>query len=427
MDSNFRSLFHELIEQIEIGIIILDDELRVINWNRFISKRSVKSLEQAQGKPFIEVFPEANGEHFVKVVQLARDRAKHVYSHWLDNLPLVKLSGASDEHERQLQSTLFFPFEAENSERYFGLVMYDTSAIAKSSEHLEAALKALSRKQSEQEQLLCKLETANSQLLQSEKLAAIGQLAAGVAHEINNPIGYVFSNLKTLDGYVRDLLKIADAVDSASNLDEVRQLKRNLEYDYIRGDVEALVVESEDGIDRVKRIISALKDFSHIEEEEFRPADLHRGLDTTLNVVNNELKYKAEVVKEYGVLPDVECIPSQINQVVMNLLINAAHAIEQFGRITLRTGGSDGWTWIEVEDTGKGIDAKTLNRIFEPFFTTKPVGKGTGLGLALSYSIVQKHNGRIEVDSTPGLGTRFRVWLPVRQPDLAPQQDAPPA
>lgn len=427
MDNNFRSLFHELIEQIEIGIIILDNELRVMNWNRFISKRSVMSLEQAQGKPFIEVFPEADGEHFINVVKLARDRAKHVYSHWLDNLPLVKLSGPSEEHERQLQSTLFFPFEAENSERYFGLVMYDTSAIAKSNEHLEAALNALSRKQSEQEQLLSKLETANTQLLQSEKLAAIGQLAAGVAHEINNPIGYVFSNLKTLDGYVHDLLKIADAVDSASNLDEVRQLKRNLEYDYIRGDVESLVVESEDGIDRVKRIISALKDFSHIEEEEFRPADLHRGLDTTLNVVNNELKYKAEVVKEYGVLPDVECIPSQINQVVMNLLINAAHAIEQFGRITLRTGGSDGWTWIEVEDTGKGIDAKTLNRIFEPFFTTKPVGKGTGLGLALSYSIVQKHNGRIEVDSTPGLGTRFRVWLPVRQPDPAPQQDAPPA
>src|SRR5690606_33725695 len=116
--------------------------------------------------------------------------------------------------------------------------MYDTGAIAKSSRQLEAALVALSKKQAEQEQLLCKLETANSQLLQSEKLAAIGQLAAGVAHEINNPIGYVFSNLKTLDGYVRDLLKIADAVDSASNLDEVRQLKRNLEYDYIRGDVE---------------------------------------------------------------------------------------------------------------------------------------------------------------------------------------------
>src|SRR5690606_24090036 len=185
MDNNFQSLFHDLIEQIEIGIIILDDELRVINWNRFISQRSVKPLEQAQGKPFVEVFPEANGEDFVKVVQLARDRAKHVYSHWLDSLPLVKFRSASDEHERQLQSTLFFPFEAPNSERYFGLVMYDTSAIAKSSAHLEAALKALSRKQSEQEQLLHKLETANSQLLQSEKLADIGQLAAGVAHEIN--------------------------------------------------------------------------------------------------------------------------------------------------------------------------------------------------------------------------------------------------
>ncbi|MFI8743820.1 ATP-binding protein [Pseudomonas sp. NPDC077186] len=427
MDSYPVNLLDAFIDQIDLGIIVLDDQLRICHWNSFISQRSGKNLQQAQGRDFVEVFPEANGEHFVKVIELARERAKHVYSHWLDNLPLVELSGDCGEHVRQLQSTLFFPFKAANGERHFGLVMYDTSAIAKTSEHLEAALKALNRKQSEQEQLLRKLETANSQLLQSEKLAAIGQLAAGVAHEINNPIGYVFSNLKTLDGYVRDLLKIADAVDSAADLDELRQLKRNLEYDYIRGDVEALVNESEDGIDRVKRIISALKDFSHIEEEEFRPADLHRGLDTTLNVVNNELKYKAEVVKEYGVLAEVECIPSQINQVVMNLLVNAAHAIEQFGRITLRTGGADDWAWIEVEDTGKGIDAKTLNRIFEPFFTTKPVGKGTGLGLALSYSIVQKHNGRIEVDSTPGLGTRFRVWLPVRQPAPAPQQDAPPA
>ncbi|MEQ6329051.1 PAS domain-containing protein [Pseudomonas chengduensis] len=211
MDNNPRSLFHELVEQIEIGVIILDEELRVITWNRFISERSDRPLEQARGNPFVEVFPEANGEHFVKAVQLSRKRAKHVYSHWPDNLPLVKLSSDSDEHERQLQSTLFFPFEAANGERCFGLLMYDISAVAKTSEHLETALKALNHKQGEQEQLLRKLETANSQLLQSEKLAAIGQLAAGVAHEINNPIGYVFSNLKTLDGYVRDLLKIANA------------------------------------------------------------------------------------------------------------------------------------------------------------------------------------------------------------------------
>ncbi len=285
-----------------------------------------------------------------------------------------------------------------------------------SDQPLDAALRALSVQQAEQEHLVSKLEVAQMQLLQSERLASIGQLAAGVAHEINNPVGYVFSNLKTLAGYVDDLLRIIDAVDSVANLDELRQLKLSLEYDYIRNDVEALIVESEDGIDRVKKIITALKDFSHIEEDEFLQADLLRGLESTLNMVNNELKYKAEVVREFVVLPQVQCIPSQINQVVMNLLINAAQAIDQFGVITLRCGHAGEWVWVEVQDTGRGIEPQVLKRIYDPFFTTKPVGQGTGLGLTLSYNIVQKHHGRLEVHSEPGQGSRFRLWLPVRQP-----------
>ncbi|MDT4850805.1 Adaptive-response sensory-kinase SasA [compost metagenome] len=324
----------------------------------------------------------------------------------------------------RLQSTLLFPFKSSADQPLLGLLLYDSSKLARDNKQLDAALHTLSSKQVEQELLITKLEKANAQLMQSEKLAAIGQLAAGVAHEINNPIGYVFSNLQTLAGYVHDLLRIIDAVDGAASLDELRQLKRSLEYDYIRNDVEALIGESEDGIERVKKIIAALKDFSHFEEDEFRLADLHRGLDTTLNVVNNELKYKAEVIKEYGQLPAVECMPSQINQVMMNLLVNAAHAIEQFGRITLRSGHENDWVWLEVEDTGQGIAPHLLNRIYEPFFTTKPVGKGTGLGLSLSYNIVRKHSGRIEVFSTPGQGTRFRVWLPTLQPAQQPQEDA---
>ncbi|WP_373387423.1 ATP-binding protein [Pseudomonas alcaligenes] len=427
MDKSSPGLFGALVEQIDLGIIVLDANLCIRCWNGFITQRSGKDQAQAIGQPFLQVFPDVDQNSFGKIVELARGRGIHVYNHWLEQAPLVRLSGeVSSEAGQHLQSTLFFPFAGDDGEPLFGLVMYDTGAIAKSSAHLESALNALRRKQLEQDQLLRKLDTANSQLLQSEKLAAIGQLAAGVAHEINNPIGFVFSNLKTLSGYVRDLLKIIDAVDGVADLDELRQLKRGLEYDYIRGDVEALIHESEDGIDRVKRIISALKDFSHIEEEEFRPADLHRGLDTTLNVVNNELKYKAEVVKEYGELPEVECIPSQINQVVMNLLVNAAHAIEQFGRIALRTGCEQDEVWLEVEDTGKGIEPKVLNRIFEPFFTTKPVGKGTGLGLALSYNIVQKHNGRIDVHSEVGVGTRFRVYLPIKQPAGPQQQEVAP-
>lgn len=421
MDNFSPELFSSLVERIDLGVIVLDSDLCILRWNGFISQRSGKNQSLASGRPFLEVFPDTDPQSFAKVVALARDRGIHVYNHWLEQAPLVQLRAEAageviDDAGLHLQSSLFFPFKGPGGELYFGLVVFDTGAIAKSSAHLESALKALRLKQVEQNNLLRKLEAANNQLLQSEKLAAIGQLAAGVAHEINNPIGFVFSNLKTLSGYVQDLLKIIDAVDSVADLDELRQLKRGLEYDYIRSDVGALIDESEDGIDRVKRIISALKDFSHIEEEEFRPTDLHRGLDTTLNVVNNELKYKAEVVKEYADLPEVECIASQINQVAMNLLVNAAHAIEKFGRITLRTGLEYDEVWLEVEDTGKGIEPKVLNRIFEPFFTTKPVGKGTGLGLALSYTIVQKHNGRIEVESEVGTGTRFRVYLPIKQP-----------
>lgn len=416
MDNYPASRLNALVEPIDLGVMVLDDNLCIRHWNGFIAQHSGKSLEQSIGKSFSETFPDASMDWISNLVELARNCPDQVYSQWLEPPLLPGLFGRTpDGKEKQRQGSLFFPFETSAGVRSYGLVVYDTSAIIGSHARLDAVLAALCSKQEEQDQLLRKLEIANSQLLRSEGLAAIGQLAAGVAHEINNPIGFVFSNLKTLSGYVHDLLKIVDAVEGMDSLDELRQLKRQLEYDYIRSDVEALINESEDGIDRVKRIISALKDFSHIDEEEFRPADLRRGLDATLNVVNNELKYKAEVIKEYGELPEVECILSQINQVVMNLLINAAHSIEKFGRITLRTGTEQDQVWIEVEDTGTGIEAGLLNRIFEPFFTTKPVGKGTGLGLALSYNIVQKHNGRIEVFSEVGEGSRFRVYLPILQ------------
>ncbi|TVT36238.1 ATP-binding protein [Marinobacter vinifirmus] len=266
-----------------------------------------------------------------------------------------------------------------------------------------------------QDALNARLEQANKQLLQSEKLAAIGQLAAGVAHEINNPVGYVYSNLQTLENYLNDLFRLTDAIDTAASLEDLRQIRHNIDYNYLREDLKDLLSESREGIERVKTIISAMKDFSHIEEEEFKQADLHRGIETTLNVVNNELKYKAEVVRDFGELPHVECIASQINQVIMNLLVNAAHAIEDFGKITIRTRHQGDSVTLEVEDTGKGIASEHLNRIFEPFFTTKGIGKGTGLGLSLSFNIIKKHNGEIEVHSEPGQGTRFRITLPVTQ------------
>lgn len=279
--------------------------------------------------------------------------------------------------------------------------------------------------QSEQDALHAQLEQANRQLLQSEKLAAIGQLAAGVAHEINNPVGYVYSNLQSLDSYLSDLFRLTEAVGHAESLEDLHTIKHSIDYEFLRDDLRALLVESKEGIERVKTIIAAMRDFSHIEEEEFKPADIHRGIETTLNLVNNEVKYKAEVIREFGDLPEVDCIISQINQVVMNLLVNAAHAIEEFGTITIRTRCDDGFALIEIQDSGKGIAPEHLNRVFEPFFTTKSVGKGTGLGLSLSFNIIEKHNGELQVSSTLGQGTCFSIKLPLKHVETDETVEAP--
>jgi PAS domain S-box-containing protein len=283
---------------------------------------------------------------------------------------------------------------------------------------LESANASLLAEKTRQTELIKKLEEAQNQLLQSEKMASIGQLAAGVAHEINNPVGFVNSNLGTLQRYVNDMLRLLTAYEQLEGslvddlLVDIRQLKKEIDAPYMREDIGVLLTESLDGLQRVRRIVQDLKEFSHVDRSELERVKLETGLDSTLNVVWNELKYKAKVVKEYGDTPQIECFPSQLNQVFMNLLINAAHAIEERGLITIRTGSDAENVWVEVEDTGKGIAPEHLGRIFEPFFTTKEVGKGTGLGLSLSYGIVSKHRGHIEVISEVGHGSLFRVVLP---------------
>lgn len=268
-----------------------------------------------------------------------------------------------------------------------------------------------------------RLEEAQNQLLQAEKMASIGQLAAGVAHEINNPIGFVSSNLHTLRGYVEPVFALLDELRQlppnslpAPAARDLQDLDQRIDLEFVKEDLPQLLDESEDGLVRVKKIVQDLKDFSRVDHAEWQDANLNAGLDSTLNVVMNEVKYKADVKRNYADLPPVRCIAAQLNQVFMNLIVNAAHAIPQRGEIRLRTAVEGEWVRIEVEDTGIGMSEDVRRRIFEPFFTTKPVGKGTGLGLSLSYSIIQKHAGRIEVDSTPGVGTTFRVWIPVKPP-----------
>ncbi len=316
---------------------------------------------------------------------------------------------------RKAGSPAFTEAEMEHGNVLLNVV---SIAIENTRLHLEqnARIQALS-------DLNNKLEKTQGQLLQSEKLASIGLLAAGVAHEINNPIGFVYSNLSTLQHYLADIFALVDSYEAAESAiadperrAQIQALRDKVDLDYLRKDASALMSESRDGIMRVKKIVQDLKCFSRIDSNDaWHWADLQQGLDTTLNIVRHELKYKADIVKEYGNLPEVECLSSRLNQVFLNLLVNAGHAIEGRGTITLRTGSEGERVWVEVEDTGKGIAPEHLPHIFDPFFTTKPVGTGTGLGLALSYGIVKQHRGHIEVGSELGKGTRFRVWLPIRQ------------
>lgn len=280
---------------------------------------------------------------------------------------------------------------------------------------------ALEREKEEQRALINKLEEAQNQLLQSDKMASIGQLAAGVAHEINNPIGFIHSNSGTLRDYVAGLLELVAAFElEEAVLDDTAKrridaIKERVDLCYLRDDVMKLLGETQEGIQRVRRIVQDLKDFSHVDEGCWQRADLHRGLDSTLNIVNNEIKYVADVVKDYGDIPEVECLPVQLNQVFLNLLVNAAQSMNgKRGVITVRTGvEDDAHVFVEIADDGAGILPVNIKRIFDPFFTTKPVGTGTGLGLSVSYGIVTRHGGRIEVSSDPGLGTTFRVMVPI--------------
>lgn len=275
----------------------------------------------------------------------------------------------------------------------------------------------------ELEQATAELEKARDQLIRTEKMASMGLLTAGVAHEINNPIAFVTSNLNSLDGYYRDVFT---ALDACAVNDDQHDGSGGFDVDAMRDDVGQILEECQDGMSRVRKIVDNLKHFSRSSEDDWRQADLNEELDRALSLAHNELKYKAEVARNFGDVPKVECVPSELNQVFLNLLVNAAHAIEDRGRVTITTarGGAprerqswhasgDDWVHVTIADSGSGMDEETRARVFEPFFTTKEIGKGTGLGLSVSFGIIKNHGGDISVASEPGKGSAFTVCLPI--------------
>jgi PAS domain S-box-containing protein len=389
-----------LIENTIVGIMVISDE-RIVFANAFVCHLSGYSRDQILGQPFIEfIHPD--------------DRQLAMTNHW-----------------KRLNNEVFadsYPIRMLDSKKEVRWL--EVSAVRLSYENKPAVL-VFMRDISRQRKL-------ESQLFQNEKMASIGQLAAGVAHEINNPVGFVNSNLHTLGGYQKDMqqliacyqellahLKSSEA-DSGrepllQKISAIERLEAEMDLDFILADSPQLIHESQEGTERIKNIVLDLKDFAHPGSERVQLIDVNKSIESTLNIVWNELKYNATVIKEFGKIPQIQGYPQQLNQVFMNLLVNAAQAIKEKGEIKIQTRQTDGKVEVSISDTGCGIPEENLKKVFDPFFTTKPVGKGTGLGLNVSFNIIKKHNGTIQATSKLAQGTTFTIQLPVE-----PIQEAMP-
>jgi len=261
---------------------------------------------------------------------------------------------------------------------------------------------------------VCTIESAHRQLYQAEKMASVGQLAAGVAHEINNPIGFIRSNLNTASSYVRKFQAIAGHFKSGE-ASRIAVAWQEADMDFVLEDFRQLLKESMDGTDRVARIVADLKTFSSVDQAGEKTVDLNDSIRSACNVAVSSISRHADLELELGKLPPLHCKVGLLNQVFLNLLLNAEQAMKERGKIHIRSGVVNGQISIAISDTGCGIPADILQRIFDPFFTTREVGSGIGLGLTVSRDIITAHGGSIEVTSVPKAGTTFTIHLPIKQ------------
>lgn len=313
------------------------------------------------------------------------------------------------------------------------ITAHDFTTIRELHVRLEESNRLLEQKGGELESAYDKLKNTQEMVLRQEKMATIGQLAAGVAHEINNPMGFILSNLNTFGSYLEKLTvflqeqdRLLRATAAPAQLAELERARRAAKIDNVLADLGSLLDESLDGADRVRKIVADLKGASRYDQDQEEPTDLNRLIDNTIPIVWNEIKYKAQLHREYGDIPQTCCHPRQLSQVLTNLLVNATQAIDKDGEITVRTWHEGSHVCIAVSDNGVGISKQIRQRIFDPFFTTKQVGQGTGLGLSISYEIVKNHGGEILVDSRPGAGATFTVRLPlVEAPVFAADYGSP--
>jgi signal transduction histidine kinase len=296
----------------------------------------------------------------------------------------------------------------------------ETAAALRHSETL------LMNKNSELNEAFDSLKKTQTQLIQTEKMSSLGQMVAGIAHEINNPVNFIHGNVIHLNDHMQELFELIDLYEQEipHESEAIAELTEEIDLDFLRADLPKMLSSMRMGSERIREMVLSLRNFSRLDEADFKESDIHEGIESTLIILNNRLKNSVRLVKDYGKLPLVNCYPAQLNQVWMNLISNALDAMESLQserkdyqpELTIRTTVIDGGrVEVAIADNGEGIDEETRQRIFDPFFTTKPIGKGTGLGLAIVYQIIEKHQGDIKLDSSPNEGTTFRVILPIKQ------------
>jgi signal transduction histidine kinase len=420
-----RLLLSDLLDQLSFALCIVRQDYIIVKANDYFQSRVMFEGDVMQGKSILALFPDA-ASYLKRKIDTALIIESSSFSSWEQQphlLPFKSSRPISGEEEQMFQDLEVIPIHNDDgSIEHVCLCVYDVTTQASQQKMLQRVTEQLEKQHSEQQVLIQRLEDAQGQLIQSEKMASIGQLSAGIAHEINNPVGFITSNIQTLSTYFQTLASVLNQtkqfIATAGDSDLIRQcddiMKAN-QVDFILEDTSDLINESLEGSARVMAIVKNLKEFSHVDGSEWSYANLEHCIDSTLKIINNEIKYTIAVEKHYEPdIPDVCCQPMQINQVILNVLVNASQAINGDGTIYISLKrAADNQVELAIRDTGSGIPEKVLDRIFEPFFTTKAVGAGTGLGLSVSYGIIKNHKGSISVESKLGVGSEFKILLPI--------------
>ncbi len=417
-----KLLLSDLLNQMSFALCIVKRDYSIVMANQYFLSRVKGINNSVVGENLLSLFPDS-AKFLKRKVDTAFMIESPSFSSWEQSphvLPFKTSRPVSGREERMYQDLELIPIHSENGVlEHLCLCVYDSTITASQQKELTEVTDQLRQEHQA-------LKQAQTQLLQSEKMASIGQLSAGIAHEINNPIGFITSNMQTLDDYFKKMTGFITSVNALIAQEASETLQQKVtefhaasQLDFILEDTADLISESLEGSSRVMAIVKNLKEFSHVDSADWAYVDITEGIDSTLRIINNEIKYHIEVQRHYDDdTPQIYCQPMQLNQVFLNILVNASQAIKDQGTITVTVSPEkDDKIKITISDTGSGIEQKHLASIFEPFFTTKPVGSGTGLGLSVSYGIVHAHHGSIAVESEVGVGTTFTILLPVRGAD----------